>query len=423
MQPFAASSSVKQAVRILKHMDLQAPEWHEVQDASREATRRIIEDRMQARVGHYLADRADRGEPDRRNGCYRRHLLTARGDIELCVPRTRTFSAVSVIDAYARREPWIDRVILAGFGLGLSTRTVGTTLLPMLGERVSASAVSRVAKVLDQAVAAFHRRPLTGRYRVLVLDGVVLKRRSGGGALRRPVLVALGITPAGRKEILDFTLAPGESQAAWERWLTELERRGLQAEQIELIASDGGQGLLAALAMVYPGIPVQRCWAHKTRNVLDKVKQADWKRVKRDLHRISHAPHRRAAQTAARRFVERWESLYPAAVRCLTRDLEALLEFFHFDEEGWRDAARTTNAIERRFGEVRRRTRPMGVFADRTSMERILFAVFTHENHKEGTSAPFLLVKGVTLRAPRATTRTSGATEIVAPGAFMEAAS
>ncbi len=284
-------------------------------------------------------------------------------------------------------------MILACFVLGLSTRKVGEALRPILGARVSPATVSRVAQTLDQAVAAFHRRPLANRYRVLLLDGVVLTRKSGAGARRRPVLVALGITGDGRKEILDFRLAPAESQPAWEAFLNDLYARGLTGEGLTLIVTDGGAGLLAALPLVYPRVRVGRCWAHKTRNVLDKVRDADRERVKRDLHRISHALDRTAARAAARRFVTRWHRCYPAAVRCLQPDLEELLAFFAFDDLVWRKAARTTNAIERRFREVRRRTRPMGVFSDRTSMERILFAVFTYENHTEGTSAPFPLTQ------------------------------
>jgi transposase-like protein len=384
---------VKQAARILKHMEIQGGEWQDYRGASREAVARVIEGRMHGLLNNRLAELAAAGVGDRRNGSYRRQLLTSLGAVELVVPRSRTFIPTAVIRAYARREPWIDRVILACFVLGLSTRKVGQALLPWLGERVSPATVSRVAQTLDEAVAAFHRRPLANRYRALLLDGVVLSRRTGGGALRRPVLVALGITGAGRKEILDFQLAPAESQPAWEAFLHDLYARGLTGEGLAVIVTDGGAGLLAALPLVYPRVPVQRCWAHKSRNVLDKVRRADRERVKRDLHRISHALDRAAARRAARRFHQRWSARYPAATRCLLQDLEALLEFFRFDDPNWRLATRTTNAIERRFREVRRRTRPMGVFSDRTSMERILFAVFTYENHKEGTATPFLLTQ------------------------------
>jgi transposase-like protein len=298
-----------------------------------------------------------------------------------------------VLTRYARREASVDRLILACFVLGLSTRKVGEALLAILGERVSPATVSRVAQTLDSAVAAFHRRPLEDRYRILILDGVVLSRKTGAGALRRPVLVALGITPEGTKEILDFRLAPAESQAAWERFLTELQRRGLTGEQLELIVTDGGAGLLAALPTLFPDLPVQRCWAHKTRNVLDKIRMRDREAAKKDLHRISHAEDRTAARRAARRFADRWEGLYPIAVRCLRHHLDELLQFLRLPDDAWRKAARTTNAIERRFREVRRRTRPMGVFSDHTSMERILFAIFTYENQKAGTSTPFLLTQ------------------------------
>ncbi|HLB76269.1 MAG TPA: IS256 family transposase [Candidatus Dormibacteraeota bacterium] len=394
MQELAAVPSVRQAVRMLKQMDMQAPEWGDYREAGRVALSRVIEERMHGLIGNRLAELEAAGIADRRNGSYGRQLLSSLGPLELQVPRTRTFSPTGVLQAYARRERWIDRVILACFVLGLSTRKVGKALLPILGERVSPATVSRVAQTLDTAVEAFHRRPLANRYRVLLLDGVVLSRKTGGGALRRPVLVAMGITLEGKKEILDFRLAPAESQAAWEAFLNDLHARGLTGEGLALIVTDGGAGLLAALPLVYPRVPVGRCWAHKTRNVLDKVRLADRERVKRDLHRISHAAHRVEARRAARRLTERWSRRYPAAVRCLLQDLEALLEFLRFQDLAWRQAARTTNAIERRFREVRRRTRPMGVFSDRTSMERILFAVFTHENEKAGTSTLFLVEPG-----------------------------
>ena len=392
MQQVAAVRSVKQAVRVIKQMQHQSPEWlPDLHELGRKALRRVLHQHMQRQVRRYLAETERQGLADRRNGSYPRHLLTVLGDLELCVPRTRRFSALAVLQAYARRERHVDRLILACFTLGLSTRKVGEALMTTLGERVSPATVSQVAKLLDHEVAAFHRRRLSGRYRVLVFDGVVLSRRTGAGALRRPVLVALGIRPDGTKEILDFVLAPAESQPAWEQFLTDLQRRGLTTEGLELIVTDGGPGLVAALPIVCPGVPVGRCWAHKTRNILDKIREADRESAKRDLHHISHAADRVAARRAARRFADRWEVRYPAAVRCLRHDLDELLEFLRFDDPTWRKAARTTNAIERRFREVRRRTRPMGVFSDRTSMERILYAVFTHENRTQGTAAFLVL--------------------------------
>jgi transposase-like protein len=119
----------------------------------------------------------------------------------------------------------------------------------------------------------------------------VLARKTGAGALRRPVLVALGLRPDGKKEIIDFRLAASESAAEWEKFLADLYRRGLTGEGLHMICVDGGSGLLAALPSVLHGIPVQRCWAHKFRNVLDKVRKADQPKVKRALHKIMNAAH------------------------------------------------------------------------------------------------------------------------------------
>ena len=218
---------------------------------------------------------------------------------------------------------------------------------------------------------------------------MVLARKTGAGALKRPVLVALGLRPDGRKEIVDFRLAASESAAEWERFLTGLYRRGLIGEGIETICADGGQGLIAALPMVYPGIPLQRCWAHKIRNVLDKVRKPGRDAVKAGLHAIMNAGSRPKALSAARRFADAWEQTYPKAVACLRNDLDELLTCFRYKTLAERKQMRTTNAIERRFREVRRRTRPMGTFQDRTSMDRILFAIFTHENKRQGIATLF----------------------------------
>lgn len=393
-QRTATIESLPMAFEVVKAMQADGLEWDEgYRPLARQALAEVIEDQMAFAVDRHLDELDAEDAPDRRNGHYRRHLLTTLGDIELAVPRTRRYTPTQVLRAYARRTPEIDRVILAGFVLGLSTRKVGETLLAMLGRPVSATTVSRVAKTLDAAVAAFHRRPLLNRYQVLMLDGVVLARKTGAGALRRPVLVALGLLPDGKKEIIDFRLAGSESAAEWERFLTDLHRRGLTGEGLDMICVDGGAGLLAALPTVHPDIAVQRCWAHKIRNVLDKVRKADQPAVKRSLHKIMNAENAPAARAAARKLANRFADTYPAAVACLRNDLDDLLTCFRYKSEDQRRKVRTTNAIERRFREVRRRTRPMGTFQDRTSMDRILFAVFAHENKSQGVSTPFLLTQ------------------------------
>jgi transposase-like protein len=394
MPQTATIKSLPVAFEMLKAMQAEDVEWGEdYRQATRQALAELLEGRMDALIDERLERMAELGQADRRNGCYRRWLLTELGAIELHVPRTRTFSALKVVRAYARRAKGVDRMILACFLLGLSTRKVAVALLPVLGRPVSPATVSAVAKQLDAAVAAFHRRPLKDIYRVLVLDGVVLKRKTGAGALARPVLVALGLRPDGKKEVIDFRLASAESAAQWEQFLGDLVRRGLTGERLDMLCVDGGSGLRAALPAAYPEVPVQRCWAHKIRNVLNKVRRADQATVKAGLHRIMNATTLPAAWSAARRFAERWACSYPKAVACLRADLDDLLTCFRYAALAERKAVRTTNAIERRFREVRRRTRPMGTFHDRTSMDRILFAVFTHENRNQGLVTPFALTQ------------------------------
>ena len=394
MPQAATIKSLPRAFRMMKTMQAQGIEWGEdYRRAGALALKDVLEGRMAAGVDRHLDEMAERGAADRRNGSYRRWLMTELGEIELSVPRTRSWSALAVVRAYARRAAHIDRMILACFVLGLSTRKVAIALLPILGRRISAGTVSQVAKTLDAAVAAFHRRPLKDIYPVLMLDGVVLARKTGMGALRRPVLVALGLRPDGKKEIIDYRLAVAESAREWELFLTDLFCRGLEGARLEMICVDGGAGLLAALPMVYPGVPIQRCWAHKIRNVLGKVKKADRKAAKAGLHAIMNAQTVPEARSAARRFADRWHDTYPKAVDCLRNDLDELLTCWRYPTLDERKRVRTTNAIERRFREVRRRTRPMGVFQDRTSMDRILFAVFTHENSNQGVPTLFSLTQ------------------------------
>jgi transposase-like protein len=314
------------AFEVVKGMQAEGLEWGEsYRPLGRDALAGILQDQMSGSIDGHLDRMAARGEADRRNGSYPRHLLTELGDIELSVPRTRRYAPIEVVRAYARRPEQVDHMILSCFVLGLSVRKVSEALLPILGRPISPATVSSVAKQLDALVAAFHARPLRDRYSVLMLDGVVLARRTGAGAIRRPVLVALGLRADGKKEVID-----------------------------------GGSGLRAALPIALPGVPVQRCWAHKIRNVLPKVRRADHAALKASLHAIMNARTLPLARSAARRFADRWQQRYPKAVACLRADLDELLTCWCCKSIDRRRAVRTTDAIERRFREVRRRTRPMG---------------------------------------------------------------
>lgn len=385
--------NLPEALNMVKEMNLASDdEWSgEYRDVARTSIANILKDRMEEKVAHHLAWAYQRGIPDRRNGSYVRHVLTEIGDIMLAIPRTRWFSPRGIIAAYARRTRQIDHLILSCFLLGLSTRKAGVALMCLLGERVSPQTVSRTAKTLDDAVRAFHRRRIITSFRALILDGIVIKRKTGAGTLKRSVLVALGIRYDGRKEVIDFHLARSESGPEWRTFLTDLINRGLTS--CEVICADGGQGLISILPEVYPHIPLQRCWAHKMRNILDKVPRKKHDAVKTGLQKIYGADNLTEARSAAKRWTRSWIGKYPKAVMCLRDDLEDLLTCFLFSDPDFRKSVRTTNAIERRFREVRRRTRPMGVFCDRTSVERILYAIFMYENINQGVYPVFVLTQ------------------------------
>jgi putative transposase len=265
---------------------------------------------------------------------------------------------------------------------GCSTRRTGEVLELLLGTRVSAQTVSRAVKELSPLVDSFHNRVLEDRYRVLLVDGVTQSiRTTAGKAKKKVVLVAYGITDDGQRELIDFRVSPSESEAAWYGFLNRLYHRGLEGRALEIVVSDGSPGLAAALEYMYHNADHQRCWVHKLRNVSDKVNKADQRRVLAGARRIYLARNRRAATRAFQRWSDRWRNIYPKAVRCVEKDLDALLVFF--DHPEWmRQMIRSTNLIERSFKEVRRRTRPIGCFNNNDSCERIIYAVVIYLNAK-----------------------------------------
>lgn len=277
-------ATVRNVNRALKEVN--SFQWEgEFKGKAKEALKKILEDRMEEELVDYIGVESyqrDDNRSDYRNGSWTRHLLCETGDLILQVPRTRNKGFYpSVLDAYKRRHRNIDKVILACFVLGLSTRKAAKVLAPMIGETISAGTVSRIAKSLDKEVARYHNRPLEDKYRFLFFDGVVLKNKGAAKVQRRPLLCAYGITYEGVCEMIDFHSSQGESQEAWEGFLNDLYKRGIFGNNCELIITDGGKGLHAALEFVYPKILRQRCWAHKTRNILDKVRKKDWDVVKR----------------------------------------------------------------------------------------------------------------------------------------------
>ena len=323
--------------------------------------------------------RSNRRQPYR-NGYYERDFVTRLGTLRLRIARTREKSFLPRgLQRFQRRAEEVAMLIREAFLRGISTRQVGRVVAILTGEVVSATTVSKLTRDLDDAVREFHEARLSDDYAYLFLDGISLRVRRPAGRKRVQMLVAYGVRRDGTRHLLAFLRSQGESQADWEGLLGDLYRRGLEGKQLGLIVTDGCPGLAAAIPIVYPRVRHQRCWVHKMRNILEKVRKSDHDTVKTDAQAIYKAESRAQAVAAFRRFRARWQREYGPMVRRLERDLPELLSFFAFPPQLWRKL-RTTNVIERCFVEVRRRTRPMVVFTNVESVDRIIYAIFSRFN-------------------------------------------
>lgn len=365
--------------------NLQESFWGDFQGRTREVLKKILESDAEQQMADYLGlkwhERVPAAERvDYRNGFYQRDYVTPLGVLRLRIPRTRERSFLPRwIGRLERRAPEVAELIRQAFLRGISTRQVGRVVATLTGETVSAQTVSRLTRVLDEAVQEFHHRAVGDEWAYLVLDGVWLKVRRAFGPQRVLLLVAYGIRRDGRRELLAYTRAKGESQAGWEGLLNDLFARGLRGRNLQMVITDGCPGLARALETVYPRARHQRCWVHKMRNILEKVRRRDEKEVKREAQKMYLAESVGAARKAFERFRFHWRAHYPSMIRQLERDLPELLHFYVFPRHLWRKL-RTTNVIERCFVEVRRRTRPMVVFTNMQSVDRIIYAIFSRFN-------------------------------------------
>jgi transposase-like protein len=355
-----------------------------MRDALRKFLQGLLEVERTAQVGARPHKRSRR-RVDQRNGYYQRNLLTAFGMIrELLVPRLRQGRLrTKVFERYRRRWKSVDNYIRSLFLGGASTREVGELLERLWGVRLSPSAVSQIVRVLDGEVRKFHRRTIEDEYRFLFLDGVWVKV-SGYKVVKKVVLVAYGVRADGRREVIDFRLARSESESEWTTFLEDLCRRGIHGAKLELITVDGGGGLNAAQAAVYPEVARQRCWAHKLRNVTDKVRVKHRERCRAGAQRIYLAKNYRTAVKRCRQWAAEWRELEPRAVACLEEDIEELLVHMRVlrKEPGLWEKVRTTNVIERQFRELRKRIRPMCTFANNESCARIVCGLFQKANKR-----------------------------------------
>jgi putative transposase len=280
--------------------------------------------------------------------------------------RVRFTSAL--LPPWARRTRSLDAVLPILYLRGVSMGDFQEALTALLGPQAPNLSPSVVARLRDEWQADYERwqrRDLSARHYVyLWADGVYLQARMEPQA--ECMLVLIGATPEGKKELVGFQVGVRESAQSWRELLVDLKARGL-AIAPQLATGDGSLGFWKALEEVFPTTRHQRCWVHKAANVLDKLPKSVQPAVRRDLREIWQAPDRATAEAAVETFAEKYAAKYAKAVACLLKDRDQLLTFYDFPAEHW-DHLRTSNPIESVFATVRLRTvRTKGALSQNTA--------------------------------------------------------
>jgi transposase-like protein len=353
-------------------------------ELAREGARRMLAEVMAAEVEVFVAGLKDLKLPDGRARVVRhghgpeRLIQTGVGPVAVRRTKVRDRGKVSaaekirfsssILPQWARRTKSLDALLPILYLRGVSTGDFREALAALLGKdapNLSPSVIARLTAEWQTEYDAWQKRDLSARRYVYVwADGVYLQARMEANA--ECMLVLLGATPEGKKEFVGFQTGVRESTQSWRELLVDLKHRGL-AIPPDLAIGDGALGFWKALEEVFPSTRHQRCWVHKTANVLNKVALAVQANMKTDLREIYGAPTRAAAEAAIDTFADKYGAKYDKAVTCLTKDREALLAFFDFPAEHW-DHLRTSNPIESVFATVRHRTvRTKGSLSQRTA--------------------------------------------------------
>jgi len=256
---------------------------------------------------------------------------------------------------------------------GLSTRDIAATADEIAGRAYSHTTIAEWLKDVHDEVLRWLNRPIRKDLRYLVLDGIyipVVRERSK----REPILVAMGITHAGEKEILDVMHAPSESADAWGTVLSRLKLRGLDPRELQLVITDGDEGVLSAVDQHLPTVRRQRCTVHKVRNVVGRTPRDLKGTIPGEAASIYKAPSRAEAERRAAAFIAKYEASHPKVAQVVADDLDACLAFYAFDPGRWR-GLRSTNALERVNRELRRKLREVGAMKAELNVTRVAVEV------------------------------------------------
>ena len=305
----------------------------------------------------------------------------------------------AILPVWARRTKSLDTLLPVLYLRGISTGDFKEALAALLGQNapnLSPAVISRLTAEWQGEYERWQKRDLSARRYVYVwADGVFLQARMEDHG--ECMLVLIGATPEGKKELIGFQVGVRESAQSWRELLVEVKSRGLTIAP-EIAVGDGALGFWKALDEVFPGTRHQRCWVHKTANVLNKVTLSVQTNMKKDLREIYLAPNRASAEVAINVFAEKYGAKYDKAVECLTKDREALLALYEFPAEHW-DHLRTTNPIESVFATVRHRTvRTKGSLSPTTArlmVFKLLCAASKTWRHLKGTNQLPKVIAGV----------------------------
>lgn len=359
----------------------------------REGARKLLQEAIENEVAEYIERRRElRDETGRRqvvrNGSMpERDLVTGVGPVRIRQPRVndrregQRFSS-QILPPFMRRVPSVDALIPALYLKGLSTGDFGEALEAILGENavgLSATNIVRLKQGWEQEYREWSRRDLSGkRYVYLWADGIYFNVRL---TPERPcMLVLMGTLEDGTKELLAVEDGHRESKESWLEVLRDLKARGLK-ESPKLAVGDGALGFWAALEEEYAGSRHQRCWVHKTANVLDKLPKRVQPHAKKMIHEMYLASTRADALEAYQAFLDHYGAKYPKACECLRKDEAVLFTFYDFPAEHWTHL-RTTNPIESTFATVRHRTRQTKGCGSRLATLTMVFKLATQaEKH------------------------------------------
>lgn len=354
----------------------------EMRHRVRETIEAIVQEELEAALGARKSARVGETRSGYRHGSRERTLTTSLGPATIAMPRARvrrTDGTMSewrseTVGRYQRRTARVDEAILGVYLAGTNTRRIKGALAPLLrGGPLSKDAVSRLVGRLRDDFETWRSRDLADEdIRYVFLDGWFPKVRIGGRRERVPVLVTLGVRGDGQRVVLDLRLAGEESAASWGEVIASLVARHLRRPLLAMV--DGNPGLLAALQTHWPGLAVQRCTAHKLRNLQAKAPARLREELTEDFRRMIYADTVTAVEQARTRFTKKWRLRCPTVIESLEEAGDQLFTFLCFPSSQWK-ALRTTNALERINEEFRRRTKTQASLPSQDSVLLLLFGL------------------------------------------------